>query len=86
MLRITRSVENHSSVTLKLEGRIVSQWVAVLEQECLLLRQKKQNVVLDFSSVTFIDSQGIEMLKQLLSQKIKIINCPAFILETLNHE
>jgi anti-anti-sigma regulatory factor len=73
-------------VTLKVEGRIVSQWVALLEHECLLLRQKKQYVVLDFSSVTFIDSQGLEMLKQLLSQKIKIINCPAYILETLNYE
>jgi hypothetical protein len=41
MLRITRMAESPSHVTLKLEGRIVSDWVSVVERECLAVLQEK---------------------------------------------
>ncbi len=79
MLRITKVAETQSQVTLKLEGRIVSDWVSVLERECLMFLQEKQKVLLDFSGVTFIDGRGVEMLKRITSENLQILNCSALL-------
>ena len=80
MLRITKVSENPSSVELKLEGRIVSEWVSVLEAEILEWAQKKRQVLLDFCAVTFVDDRGLQMLKRRLSgEAIRITNCAGFI-------
>ncbi len=83
MLRITKVAETPSQVTLKLEGRIVSDWVAVLERECLRFLQEKQKVLLDFSGVTFIDGRGVEMLKRITSENLKILNCSPLLADLL---
>ncbi len=79
VIRITRTDESPSQVTLKVEGQIVSLSVSVLEQECLTSMQGNQKVVLDFSDVTFIDSQGMLMLKRIKRGNLKIINCSDLI-------
>lgn len=79
MLRITKVVESLTQVTLKLEGRIVSDWVSLLERECQTLLHEKQRVRLDFSEVTFIDGRGVEMLKRIAAENLQILNCSAFI-------
>lgn len=84
MLRITEISEIADSVTLKVEGRIVSEWVTVLEQECLKWLRAKPEVLLDFSEVTFIDHNGVAMLKRIASANLRLINCPALIHEMLN--
>lgn len=82
MLRITKVSENPSSVELKLEGRIVSEWVSVLEAEILEWAQRKRKVLLDFCNVTFVDERGLGMLKRRSSGHVRITNCAGFI-ETL---
>ncbi|MEE8256320.1 MAG: hypothetical protein V3R60_00385 [Acidobacteriota bacterium] len=67
MLRITRVAEVPSTVTLKLEGRIATDWVFLLKRECLRSLHDKQKVTLDFSEGTFIDGRGAEMLKRIES-------------------
>jgi len=84
VLRITKLSESAGSVTLKVEGRIVSEWVAVLEQECLKWLRAKPEVLLDFSEVTFIEHNGVAMLKRIASTNLRLINCPALIDEMLN--
>jgi ABC-type transporter Mla MlaB component len=85
MLRITRMAESPTHVTLKLEGRIVSDWVSVVERECLTALQKQRQVVLDLSEVTFIDGRGLEMLRQIASPHLQIINASALIEDLLGH-
>jgi len=84
VLRITKIFESADSVTLKVEGRIVSEWVTVLEQECLKWLQAKPEVLLDFSEVTFIDHNSVAMLKRIASANLRLINCSALIAEMLN--
>lgn len=86
MLRITTIAESPSLTTLKLEGRIVSDWVSLLEQECLTLLHEKQQVLLDLSEVTFIDGRGVEMLKRIAGENLKVINSSAFIESLLRGE
>lgn len=83
VLRITKVAESPSQVTLKLEGRIVSDWVALLERECLTVLQGQRRVFLDCSAVTFISQRGVRMLKRLASEGLHMINASAFLEDLL---
>jgi hypothetical protein len=84
VLRITEISESADAITLKVEGRIASEWVTVLEQECLKWLRAKPEVLLDFSEVTFIEHNGVAMLKRIASPNLRLINCPELINELLN--
>lgn len=79
MLRISRVAGRSSRTTLRVEGRIVAEWVAVLERECRRALQGNRSVHLDLSGVTFIDGDGVATLRQLGANDIEIIDCPEFI-------
>ncbi len=79
MLRITKVAESRSHVTLRVEGQIVSHWVAELERETRRLLKDNRKVVLDFAEVSFLGPQGTEMLKRLSIEDVEIINCSALI-------
>ncbi len=83
MLRITKLAENPTTTTLKVEGRIVEEYVSVLEEEILRTVQKSQWVVLDFSEVKFVDDSGVRMLNKLTIENVKIINCSLLIRDLL---
>ena len=84
MLRITEIFESADSVTLKVDGRIASEWITLLEQECLKWLQAKREVLLDFSEVKFIEHSGVAMLKRIASPNLRLVNCSALIAELLN--
>ncbi len=77
MLRITKVDESPTLVTMKLEGKIASDWVSLLERECLGVLQEKRKVVLDLSDVRFVDEGGVEMLGRMTAEGIHVINCSA---------
>lgn len=83
MLRITKIENNGAPVTLKLEGKVSDQWAALLEGECRTLLRHKKDILLDFSHVSYIDAGGIEVVKSLPRQHIRIVNVPRFIEELL---
>jgi anti-anti-sigma regulatory factor len=79
MLRITRITESSSLVTLKLEGRIVSDWVSLLQKEILCLLRHGRTVELDCSGVIFADEDGLVLLKQIAGKNLKIVNSSPLI-------
>jgi len=83
MLRITKVAEDSSTVTMKLEGKLASDWVPLLEGECLTCLKGKRKVLLDFSEVTFVDGRGVEMLSKLVEEGIKVVDCDELIKELL---
>jgi anti-anti-sigma regulatory factor len=84
VFRVSKISETDGSVTLNVEGRIVFEWVTTLEEECLQWLQTKKEVRVDCSGVTFIDRNGVAMLKRIASPNLKLINCPVLIAEILN--
>ncbi len=86
MLRITTLTEGRWLVRLKLEGRIVSDWVALLENECLECLRKEQTVVLDFEAVTFIDCAGVAMLRKIATDSLRIVNACLLVEDLLRGE
>ena len=77
-------IEGSSQVTLKVEGKIVSDWVSLLEKECLSLRMQKKKVLLDLSDITYVDESGVEMLNRIISDDIEIARCSSLIKSLLN--
>lgn len=83
VLRITKVAESPAQVVLKLEGRIVSDWIAILERECLNILQEERAVELEVSAVMFVDRQGAAMLKRLASRGVQIVRCSTFLRDLL---
>lgn len=79
MLRITKVTDGPRKVTLKLEGRIVAEWVSLLAKECLDLRAQKMNVLLDCSDVSYVDDNGAEMLRRVMSESVATLGCSGLV-------
>ena len=80
MLKITEFIEDESTVTLRLDGRLANSSTSELVELSLLHRDvNNRTVQLDFSGVTFIDDSSIRQLETLKSERIKIINYNPFV-------
>ena len=80
MLRIRTVPNGPLATTLHLEGRIVSNWVSVLEDECTrLLQERGRRLRLDLGAVLFVDDRGVLVLEWLATQGIELANVPPFI-------
>ena len=79
MLRITRLIETPFEVTLKLEGKIVSDWVELLEKEIRTLLNEGRTVNLDCSGVKYVDERAVELLRMVAGEKLKIVHSTALI-------
>src|SRR5262249_38241721 len=74
--RITREEGSRSRATLKLEGRVVAEWAALLERECSDLLRSSTAVSLDLAGVGFVDRAGVEALERLSRAGVEI-RCPS---------
>jgi len=80
MLRISEVVDSGTETTLHVEGRIVSEWVGVLQEECWRVRhESSRRLRLDLGAVTFIDPRGLLALRWLTMEGVALVNSPAFI-------
>ena len=83
MVRITPKNESASALTLTVEGRIVSVWGDELERECQRQLGRGKQVLLDFSSVTYVDRRGVETLRRIIQGAVVIVNQSALITDLL---
>ena len=83
MLKITKIQESGSDVLLKLEGKIMAQWAALLDGECRSFLRQKKAVSLDCSHVDFIDQRGVEVVKNFPSTQVTLMSAPGFVTELL---
>ena len=74
VLRITRGSD--AGAVLRLEGRIIWEWAALLEREWRELLMSCDEVSLDLSGVRFVDQAGIAVLQR-LSRAGAEIRCPS---------
>ena len=79
VLRITKESDSAELATLRVEGQIVSYWIAELENEIKRSLGSERQVVLDFSQVNFVSLDGAKMLKSLDDKNVAIINCSGMI-------
>ena len=84
MLKITRIQESGSDVLLKLEGKIMAQWAALLDGECRSYLRQNKAVHLDCSHVEFVDDRGVDVLNSLPHNHVTLMSMPGFVTELLH--
>jgi anti-anti-sigma regulatory factor len=83
MLKITKIQERVGDVLLKLEGKIMEQWAALLDGECRSYIRKKKVVYLDCSNVEYIDARGVEVVNNLPRKHVTVLSAPSVVQELL---
>ena len=84
MLRISHVTGDHSTSTLKVEGKIVGPWVDELSRACA--EDSPKRLSLDLSQVTFVDAAGVEMLRQLLQRGVTLAASSGLVAALLHVE
>ncbi len=80
MLRVTKTFEDDSAVTLRLDGKLISTTLSDVEGLCLHYADKENKLVaLDFSGVAFIDESGAKLVRRIKSDRVAILNCSLFV-------
>jgi hypothetical protein len=72
MLRIVSLTDGHGTATLVLEGQLIGPWVEELRR-----------VGDDLRGVTFIDRDGVEVVRSLAGRHAVITNSSLFVAEQL---
>jgi anti-anti-sigma regulatory factor len=86
MLRITSLAVPESATVLKLEGKLLGPWIGELNIACRKADLENQPVILDLSSLSFVDSQGITALHELRSRGYQFEGCSALVIRLLQGE
>jgi anti-anti-sigma regulatory factor len=83
MLRITMVQDEAGEPRLRLEGKLITEWVDEFRRACQTVRAANDHVGLDLSGLSFIDALGVAALRELLQQDTSVISIPPFIGELL---
>jgi ABC-type transporter Mla MlaB component len=83
MLKITSVVLSKEEITLQLDGRVSGQWVGLLRKtaESVLNRGVRLNV--DLKNISFIDCEGIALIRNLIERGVRHLNPPLFVAEQI---
>jgi len=72
---------------LQLEGVVIGPWVDELRRACADARQvengRKQRLVLDLNGVSFLDTEAVNLFRQLVTDRVSLTNYSVFIAEQL---
>jgi len=83
MLKIGSVANGNGATTLVLEGDLMGPWVDELSRSCELALGSTPVLILDLGAVTFIDREGIQMLRGLADRDARLTNCSPFVAEQL---
>jgi hypothetical protein len=73
MLRITRLAPDAGIPCLRVEGRLVGDWVDVLDSEVSISEGPK--LTLELSGVEFADARALSLLQRLSRHGVELVAC-----------
>ena len=79
MLRVTVVESSDSSVRLRVEGRLTGRSIEEMRESCELHLGEGVHLTLDLVDVSFADADGIELLKDLRSRDVTILNLVPYL-------
>lgn len=83
MLRITRVEDDGGALCLRLEGRIVGDWVEVLESEIAQVEPDEHGLVLDLTRVDFATHPAVVVLRDAMGRGARVLGCSPLIASLL---
>jgi anti-anti-sigma regulatory factor len=84
VLRIERVQNGAGETTLRATGRLAGPWLGELERSVDVSLAAGSAVLLDLSDVSFVDREGIELLRSLRRLEQVNLRCSAFVAEQIN--
>lgn len=82
MLRIMVELEETSAV-VRAEGRVIGAWVEELRRSCEQAREARSALIVDLSAVSFVDRDGVRMLRSLAERGARLVHGSGFVAEAL---
>lgn len=80
MLRITEKLTRDPvGVVLLLHGRLVAEWVTVLQETSSEWQRRRVPLAIDLSGIQFVDEAGVELLRRLRRDGIRCLSCAPLI-------
>lgn len=71
-------------MVLRLEGQVRGEWIDELRHlSSEILQKPGTRLVLDLAQVSFIDADGLELLREMSSRHVSLINCSLFVAQQL---
>ena len=86
MLRISVKEFSGYTATLHLEGHLVGPWVEELQLSCDQVLRESKRLTLDLTAVSFVDRDGLVLLRKLKRCEVAITNCSAFVAHQLKDD
>jgi anti-anti-sigma regulatory factor len=86
VLKITRLSQRAGILTIKLEGELLAPWVGIVRDACAQRERRSEQLRLDLAAVTFVDTVGIRLLRELMDEGVEIASCSSFIAHLLDPE
>lgn len=83
MLRISVVEGDGRGLTLYLEGRVMGPWVAELRRACERALAQGRGLTLDVAGVSFLDRDGVGLLRGLMHRQVAVTRCSPFVAEQL---
>jgi ABC-type transporter Mla MlaB component len=84
MVRITLVESSSEAVRLRVEGRLTGGWVEELRRACdVHALYEGIQLTLDLADVSFVDTAGIELFKELRSHCVTLLSPSPFVIEQL---
>ena len=83
MLKITSTVLSHELTALRLDGRVAGQWVALLRESAESALAEGVKLTIDLQNISYIDCEGIALLRRLIDRGVDPINAPLFVVEQI---
>jgi len=82
MIKITISTSDHAAV-VRLEGRLAGQYVVEVRKSCEPFVAEDREVTIDVTGVSFVDRDGLALIRHLMGQGVHFANCSLFLAEQL---
>lgn len=79
MLRISEMSAKGEEKALRLEGEVIGPWVDEVRKVCEPLLSNGHRLTLDLADVSFVDRNGIALLKALMNSQVTLVNCSSFL-------
>ena len=83
MLKITRADLSKKEVTLLLDGRVSGQWVELLRETAESMLKQGARLTVDLKNISFIDCEGIALIRNLIERGVRHTNPPLFVAEQI---
>jgi len=84
MLKITRAVLSEKEISLQLDGRVSGQWVGLLRETAESVLAEGVRLTVDLKNISFIDCEGIALIRNLIERGVGHTNPPLFVAEQIN--